>query len=487
MKRKKIKLNLKVIIFIIIIFNIFARIPALFEPIWYGDECIYLTLGQGLNKGLNFYKDIHDNKPPLLYLIAGLAQARLFWLRLITLAWNTFNIFLIFKIAKKLLAKDWLVILTTLIFTLFSLLPEGRIANGEVFMIMPATLGLLFALKAKNEKNHFLWFLSGIGFATGFLFKIPIAFDFAGLLFGFFIFTKKTIKDVFTVLIDKRLYLTLAGFFLPIILSIIYYAKLGAFTPYVRSALLQNIGYLSSWSGSNTGLYLRGLLVLTATLALFIFRKRLGFNFYTLALMSFWGAFGVFLSERPYPHYLIEIAPWLALLTGVVLKEKKLLQILFAVFLGLSLFTGYKYYDFWWYDNLPYYKNFLRFTTRRISKEEYFRFFAGQKVIDDYAVSKYIQEHSSENDRIFVWGEGSCIYALSRRLPPGRYTATYHIFDFNGFEETLQAMRQTSPQLIIKLDSESRPFPGLNSLISQYYAQNSKVGEAVIYHKVVNY
>jgi len=112
MQLKKLKtsfqVNFKFVLIIIIVFNVFLRIPALFEPVWYGDECIYLTLGHGLNKGLVFYKDIHDNKPPLLYLIASLSQARLFWFRLITLLWNSINILLVFKVAKKMLKKNWL-------------------------------------------------------------------------------------------------------------------------------------------------------------------------------------------------------------------------------------------------------------------------------------------------------------------------------------------------------------------------------------------
>jgi len=355
-------------------------------------------------------------------------------------------------------------------------------------MIMPATLGLYLALIAKNKKiAGSLWFLTGSLFSLGFLFKIPVAFDFAGLLLGIFIFTKKKTKDILKVFIDKKVYLALLGFFLPIVITIIYYSLHGAFTPYVRSALLQNIGYLSSWGGSNLGLYIRALILVLATLLIFLFRKKLGFNFYILALMGFFGAFGVFLSERPYPHYLIEVAPWGALLIGVLIKEKKLNQFFFALLLALSLYSGYKYYDFWWYDNVPYYQNFFNFATRKISKEDYFRFFADQKLIDDYSISQYIQTHAQENERIFIWGEGSCIYALSRRLPPGRYTATYHIFDFNGFEETITAIRKNPPQLIIKLTSEKRSFPQLESLLSKYYAENSRIGEAIIYHKIVDF
>jgi MFS superfamily sulfate permease-like transporter len=58
------------------------RIPSFFEPYYYGDEMVYLTLGQGVRQGLTLYKDIHDNKPPLLYLTAAVA-GNLFWFKVI--------------------------------------------------------------------------------------------------------------------------------------------------------------------------------------------------------------------------------------------------------------------------------------------------------------------------------------------------------------------------------------------------------------------
>ena len=88
------------ILTLILTVNILLRIPSLFDPVYYGDECIYLTLGQAFNRGLVFYRDIHDNKPPLLYLVAALAQCKQFYFRLITICWNTVNVYLIYFLAK---------------------------------------------------------------------------------------------------------------------------------------------------------------------------------------------------------------------------------------------------------------------------------------------------------------------------------------------------------------------------------------------------
>ena len=489
----------KLILVIILVINILLRIPSLFDPVSYGDECIYLTLGNAFNKGLVFYRDIHDNKPPLLYLVAALAGSKLFWFRLITIIWSTINIFLIYKLTKKILKKEQAAIIGSAIFTIFSLLPEGRIANGEIFMIMPATLGLLLAwtaLKSTSslkKKQNLLWILSGLCFSLAFLFKIPIVFDFIGFLLAFFVFilpkkafNKKRLKNTLLVFLkDKRLYLILIGFFAPIFLSIIYYAQKGAFTPYVRSALLQNIGYLSSWGKTNWGLFQRAGILLIISLLIFHWRQKLGFAFYLPALMAFFGLYGVFLSERPYPHYLIEIAPWAALSLAVLLWQKKPRQLIICLLLIFLTLWGVNEYKFWWYPNIPYYQNFLKFSFGKITKQEFFSFF-GEKTINDYQIAKYLKTRSQPNERVFIWGDGACIYALAERMPPGRYTVNYHIYDFNGYSETIRAIEEKNPKIIIVLEPAKEKFPQLESLLTNSYIQTKEIGKAKIYHHLLN-
>ncbi len=57
----------------ILVLILVLRIPSFFEPYYYGDEMIYLTLGEGVRQGATLYKDLHDNKPPLIYIIAAVA------------------------------------------------------------------------------------------------------------------------------------------------------------------------------------------------------------------------------------------------------------------------------------------------------------------------------------------------------------------------------------------------------------------------------
>jgi len=450
---------------ILLLFHFLLFLPALFEPVSYGDECIYLTLGNAFRQGLVFYRDIHDNKPPLLYLVAALTGGRLFWFRLVSFVWNSIHLIVLYQLIRLFTKKRLLLILGTSLFILLYLNFEGRVANGEVFMMMPVTLAVFLLLSRPKTKTFSFGFLLGLLFSLGFLFKVPVFFDFWGIvLAAFFLPLKKfSFQQLYKTLKNSQLWGMMAGFALPVLLSIVYYATKDAFTPYVRSALLQNIGYLSSWEGSNRSLWLRSVLLVLAASTLFYFRQKISFP---LAFFTSWfifALFGALLSGRPYTHYLIEIVPSLTLLIILSLVEKRwwpTLPLILLLFLVSS--------RFWWYSRWPNYRSFWRYVTRQINQEAYFAEW-GERTVANYRLAKFINQTLKPEERVFVWGDAACVYAISQRLPPGRYTVNYHIFDFNGFRETLEAIQKVKPRLIVKLKEEKRPWPALDTLLEKEY------------------
>src|SRR5216684_7424099 len=82
-----------------------ARIPSFFEPYYYGDEMIYLTLGNAIRHGLTLYKQIHDNKPPLLYLTAAVA-GNLFWFKAILAFWMIATTICFWKLTETLFKEN---------------------------------------------------------------------------------------------------------------------------------------------------------------------------------------------------------------------------------------------------------------------------------------------------------------------------------------------------------------------------------------------
>ena len=498
---------------LIILGLIVLRIPSLFEPYWYGDEGIYLTLGMALRKGLVFYRDIHDNKPPLLYLVAALAQIQ-FWFRFILLWWQVLTTVVIYKLAEILFTtdksyKDYKsyktkgILLVTILFVALVTVFEGNIANGEIFMILPVTAGMLMIIQeTRNRKQETMnrkskiagkYFLIGVLFAAGFLFKVPAVFDFlAGLVF-LVLTWDKSYKD-YKKYNFKRIGLVGAGFVLPIMISVVYYAKAGAFEPYVRSALMQNIGYLQSWKTGNhsasgfateSGLAGRAGGLVLGTAAIWWAGKRLKVDWQSqfAGLWFLYALFGALLSQRPYSHYLIQVAAPAALLAGLVIYGRQTAARAGLVGLGAAGVLAYFSIGFWGYPILAYYQNFLDFSLMKKTREEYFSYF-GDRVADNYRLAGYLRAATDEGERIFVWGDEPFIYPLAERLPAGRYTTAYHVADFGGYEETVQAIDETKAAAIVKYPMEQREFPQLETRLRDEYIKGPEFGEAVVYHRL---
>src|SRR3989344_6652181 len=77
------------------------RIPSFFEPYYYGDEMIYLALGEGVRQGIPLYLSLHDNKPPLLYLTAAIS-GNLFVFKVILAFWNLITVYAFWKFVSSL-------------------------------------------------------------------------------------------------------------------------------------------------------------------------------------------------------------------------------------------------------------------------------------------------------------------------------------------------------------------------------------------------
>ena len=481
--RKTVKIPKLVIVLAFLV--LILRLPSLFEPCWYGDEGIYLTLGQGMRRGQMLYRDLHDNKPPLLYLLAAVA-GNVFWFRFILLLWMLATVWLFFKLAEEIFPKKkWLQSLLTVAFVILTSIPtlEGNIANAEIFFIGLIIAGFLAFLK---KKHFWAGFLLGLSF----LFKSPPLFDFGALLI-FSLLTAFNQKDLKNSL--KKVILPMAGgFLLPLFTTIIYYSSKGNLIYYIKSAFLLNLPYLSSWGSSQksiliNGLFPRGLILLVFLVLTFWQRKKL-LRQPVILLVSLWlllALFGALLSGRPYPHYLIQIlAPFLILSGAMIVNLSFLIEEkrLFVLFLPIFLVPlAFRVYNFYTYRVLDYYQNFAEFTLGKKNQDEYYRWFDG-RVAANYQLARFIRDTVPENERIFIWGNEPCVYALSRHLPVGRYAVAYHIIDFDGYEETMEAIKKNRPLLIIFAPFD-RFFLDLNSFLEAGYLRGETVNKAQIWYR----
>lgn len=480
---------LVLIVFLVII----LRIPSVFEPYWYGDEGVYQTIGQALVSGEVLYRDIHDNKPPLIYFLSMVGSQPV--MRGVLLVWMVASTMLFYRLTKKVFGQLAAGVLTAL-FGIATSIPflEGNVANAENFFIT-TTIGGMWctwrAILSKDRKIRLrMALVGGIVFGIGSLFKIPAMFD--GLAAGVLIASAALTKG-------GRSYWWAAGamglgFIAPWVGVGIFELVQGAWGNFINEAIFQNIGYLSSWGQGKTsplsiitGETVGGRLLICTVLsgAMVAARKHLSMPTVFSGVWLVWAFFGARLSGRPYAHYFLQVVPPFLLFLGCVWEEKKYLGKM-AVLTGIVASTVLILTShLWFYKTLPYYGNFLGFATGGVSQKQYFEYFDAS-VPKMYLLASYISSVTMPTERIFIWGDQPSIYALSRRMPVGRFTTAYHVADFDPTqEETMKAISESRPRIIIWMNNQDRPFPVLAQLLAHEYIKTREVGGGIIYQRMM--
>lgn len=251
---------------------------------------------------------------------------------------------------------------------------------------------------------------------------------------------------------------------------------------------MQNIGYVSSWRTGdvqkpflvkNAPLLIRFLLAGIFSGLVYFFRKKLPRPFILASLWLVLALLAVTLSERPYPHYLLQAAAPISLLAAIFLAEKGLVRFL-AIFPLTLAFLVPVVFKFWHYSTLAYYQHFAELAIGKISKEQYFSTF-NPRVDRNYQIARFLVSSARPQDKIFVWSQDSpTIYALSRRLPPLKYVAPYHITDFADKESVANSLTQSQPKFII-LTTDSGPLPQIYPLLRKNYLLVNRFAGAEIW------
>jgi hypothetical protein len=342
-------------------------------------------------------------------------------------------------------------------------------------------------LEAKQQRQY-VW--AGICFSLGFLFKVPAGFDFGAAFIWLIFFGGLKFKTDHSAF--RKLGLFVVGFLTPILITFVYYFAVGAGKDYLVAAYLQNFGYLSSWqtgsisrSGttSGSGLLIRGVILLVVTGFSWIMTRKETPIRRLLPIWFAWALYGALLSERPYPHYLVQVLPAGSLLLPTLFNRQKKIYLLLTVILTSLTVGAVLKYRFYFYPTISYYQNFVSYVTRQKSVEAYRNSF-DPRVNRNYHIAQYLKLRSTPDDRIFIWGDEPFIYALADRLPAGKYTVAYHIIDFNGQQITMDALRSKPPLYIVLETSEKRDFKELIAFTLANYVPVAQIEDATIFHRL---
>ncbi len=465
------------------------RLPSLFEPLWYGDEGIYQVIGTSLNHGKLLYKEIFDNKPPLLYWLYSFFHSDQFSIRLASLVFGVLAIIIFFLLAKKLFQNknnsNKIPYLTTFIFALLFATPllEGNIANAENFMLLPILAASLiianlkpFVLRRNGQILNFKLFTAGALLGIAFLFKIVAVFDFSAFLVFYFILNLNSFKK------EVKSFFLAFGFFLPLFLVSLLFFFNGTFVDFVKAAFLANVSYVSY--GNKIGslplllfiklAFLGGFLLLTLA-------KRKKINQTTL-FISIWFAFSLFnafFSQRPYTHYLLVLIPSLSLMIGLILFDKKYQKIIAAILLIAILITTMKFGILKSNKGIYYYQNFISYVMGQKTMISYQAFF-DKNTPFDYEIARFIKPKLSKNDTIFLWGNNAQLYQLVGVVAPTKYVVAYHITNYKDGPATTQTgIKINRPKfIVVMLNAGPISFPLIN------YSKKIDINNASIYERI---
>jgi len=297
----------------------------------------------------------------------------------------------------------------------------------------------------------------------------------------------KNLKGVLASLKEVRWWVVLIGFLIPIVFSLAYYWLRGAGQEYLVAAFLQNVGYLSSWrtgsitkSGASTqsGLALRGALLLLAMGVFWVMGKKLDWKYKMVWTWFGFSLFGALLSERPYPHYLIQVVASGSLLLGLT-AEKIKTGWWTGLAVGVMVFSIFKY-NFYFFPVFSYYNKFVKMIGKQISYEEYADSF-DWRVGRTRRLTAYLRSITESGERIFIWGDEPFVYFESDTLPVGKYTVAYHVIDFEAIEQTAELLVSEKPRIIVRMTSEKRTFSELRGILEDDYALVKEIDDARIY------
>lgn len=464
------KLVPRIILITNLVFLVFLRLPSLFEPAWYGDEGIYATIAQQLNKDQLLYRDIWDHKPPGLYMIYTLSDLfpnvstgnlinNIFVYKLINILTGVISIILVFKLSKLLFPQvknnkhNIIIFVITLLSTIGigSTIWEGNIFNAENVFI-PISLFAIYYYLSNDPKTQITLkttFIVGLIFGFALFIKIHPLFSALTILWLICLKITKGIPQINLRLIKKLVIFFLVfllGLLLPMIISYGYYLIMGAGKDFIFAVWSYNFKYSSDYEPAGMGFVLlrdtiiRRLLFVSFTILVMTylwFKEKITYRtlfIFSWAVMTF---FAVKLSSRVYLHYFLQLVVPLSLLIGLaisqIIYEKNKYQMLLKashiiLFIYLLLNLGFdgKALKPGYIKPKKYYTNGYSYMFNPSHKEEWYKVF-NNNATDYKMLSELLEEY--KNEKIFVWGSKPWLYYLLEADTVSKYIVHFHVSD----------------------------------------------------------
>ena len=150
-----------------------------------------------------------------------------------------------------------------------------------------------------------------------------------------------------------------------------------------------------------------------------------------------------------------------------------------GILLGITLVT-LTFFTYWSIiKTAQYYTNYLSYLTGNSSFQAYASFF-DTRTPRDHDIATYMLPLLQKDKQVFYWGDNAQMYYLTQSLPPGKYTAAYHIISSEeSLKETREAFERVRPHYVVLFPAAAPfPYPMYN------YEQRLSIQGAIIYERI---
>lgn len=398
------------------------------------DESDYMVFGGAALQGELPYRDLGEVKPPLGYftwipaaLFGGL---HILPMRILGLFWVFANA-LVLRAAVRRWTRDETAASCAAWLSLLAALCELPSFGNEAMMNLPASLALLFFVRARTGGGRSDDLVAGLFVGVASLYKLQAAIEGAALGGAALASALRVDVALSRKLREATLrgLLLVSGFLFPWAIALGAWAALGALSPFVDWVFVRSFAYAGQGAaGSRTARFAVSTLTCASAtlvpwwLALRASRRSVtehGQDAVRLAGVAFlWLTWlPVSAGGRFYEHYYLQFVPALALVGAPIAAERlsqfhslsRLRKTAWALGCALPLLglTGYS-----WARGLA--SGYPAQEPRAV------------------AIGAFLRAHSQPGDRLFVWGHYTPLYVLAQLLPGTRYPNTsVHMGNFD--------------------------------------------------------
>lgn len=431
---------------------LFKLIFIFFSIIWQNDSFYYIQGAKVITDGGILYKDFGDIKAPLIFfmhalLIIMFGYENIFLsIKIMTICFQTFAAFFIFKAGEKLYDRLTGFVLSFFFLMIISINYLLWQENVMLFFLLPVTISIYFLVNDEFSIKYKNVFLSAV--FAGLTFTMSTNTIFYSIIFPLtsYLHTKNLKKAV------KITFIAFPGYVLPAAIFIFYF--------WLNNALYDAYWWNIKWAamyGHVESLFLRVTIL-----------------FY--GLIKHWEWIPLYISLCLALKNIFHKKPFL--------KDRRavFVLVLFAIglFSRLALFKSVVRYNLFLLPGilliLPYAKENLKnkkliglFTIIIISGFCFNIYSALANAPFRHSMEKrpeiysYIKTNSAQSDKIFVWNEGYEIYYCARRgmatsfFAPfhhlySRYLTKDHFSDIEyPWEKFLSELKRDRPKLLVDL------------------------------------